>query len=285
MTTLLFGLIVLWGVRETRPAELEGRPSLPVGERVRALWAEPILLAFTGLALVFGTVYAQSHITLPVDMAAHGMTPEQYGLVIAINGALIVILGIPASNAARRWPRFGALAVAGLLLGIGFGLPAVVASLGGYAISVSIWTLGRSAPPPWPLPSWPTWRRSTSEVCIRACWGGLGLAFSPPVLGGWIYEARGRRRCGLLPAGRHPALLRLPDPGAGRPAANGGRSEARRKSRREEGRSGGRRLGFDGRLGDQALPGAVVQDEDPATEIAARMPHNTRPSWGCSYPG
>jgi MFS family permease len=193
VTTLLFGLIVLWGVRETRPAELEGRPSLPVGERVRALWAEPILLAFTGLALVFGTVYAQSHITLPVDMAAHGMTPEQYGLVIAINGALIVILGIPASNAAQRWPRFGALAVAGLLVGIGFGLPAVVASLGGYALSVSIWTLGEIAAatvaPSVVADLAPIDKRGLYQGVFGAAWG---LAFlTGPVLGGWIYERRG----------------------------------------------------------------------------------------------
>ena len=136
LTTFLFGLIVLWGVRETRPAELEGRLSTPVGERVRALWAEPVLLAFTGLALLFGTIYAQGHVTLPVDMSAHGLTPEQYGLAVALNGALIVVLGIPASNVAPRWPRFGALAIAGLLLGIGFGLPAIVTTFGGYALSV-----------------------------------------------------------------------------------------------------------------------------------------------------
>lgn len=193
LTTLLFGLIVWWGVRETRPAELEGRPSLPVGERVRALWAEPVLLAFTGLALVFGTIYAQSHVTLPVDMAANGLSPEQYGLVIAINGALIVILGIPASNAARRWPRFGALAIAGLLLGIGFGLPAVVASFGGYALSVAIWTLGEIAgatvAPSVVADLAPIDKRGLYQGVFGAAWG---LAFlTGPVLGGWIYQTRG----------------------------------------------------------------------------------------------
>jgi MFS family permease len=193
LTTLVFGLIVLWGVRETRPAELEGRPSLPIGERARALWAEPVLLAFTGLALAFGTVYAQSHVTLPVDMAAKGLNPEQYGLVIAINGALIVVLGIPASNSARRWPRFGALAIAGLLLGIGFGLPAVVTSLGGYALSVAIWTLGEIAgatvAPSVVADLAPIDKRGLYQGVFGAAWG---LAFlTGPVLGGWVYQSWG----------------------------------------------------------------------------------------------
>jgi len=193
LTTFLFGLIVLWGVRETRPADLEGRLSTPVGDRLRALWAEPVLLAFTGLALLFGTIYAQGHVTLPVDMSAHGLTPEQYGLAVALNGALIVVLGIPASNAAPRWPRFGALAIAGLLLGIGFGLPAIVTTFGGYALSVGIWTLGEiigaTVAPSVVADLAPIDKRGLYQGVFGAAWG---LAFfTGPVLGGWIYQTRG----------------------------------------------------------------------------------------------
>jgi MFS family permease len=193
VTTLLFGVIVMLGVHETRPAELSGRVSIPVGERFQALWREPILLAFTGLALVFGTIYAQAHVTLPVDMSAHGLTPEQYGLAIAVNGALIVILGIPASNAAPRWPRFAAMAVAGLLLGIGFGLPAIITTFAGYAFSVVIWTLGEIAgatvAPSVVADLAPVDKRGLYQGVFGAAWG---LAFlTGPVLGGWIYQEQG----------------------------------------------------------------------------------------------
>lgn len=193
LTTFLFGLIVLAGVRETRPAELQGHQALPIGDRVRAISAEPVLLAFTGLALVFGTIYAQGHVTLPVDMSAHGLTPEQYGLAVALNGALIVILGIPASNAAPRWPRFGALAVAGLLLGVGFGLPAIVTSFAGYGLSVAIWTLGEiigaTLAPSVVSDLAPIDKRGLYQGVFGAAWG---LAFfAGPVLGGWIYQTQG----------------------------------------------------------------------------------------------
>jgi MFS family permease len=193
VTTLLFGLIVLWGVRETRPSELSGRASLPLGDRARALWHEPILLAFTGLALLFGTIYAQAHVALPVDMSANGLTPEQYGLAIALNGALIVVLGIPASNAAPRWPRFGALAIASLLLGIGFGLPAVATTFAGYALSVAIWTLGEigaaSVAPAVVADLAPIDKRGLYQGIFGAAWG---LSFlTGPVIGGWIYQEQG----------------------------------------------------------------------------------------------
>src|SRR3972149_11321930 len=85
LTTFLFGLIVLWGVRETRPAELEGRLSKPVGERVRALWAEPVLLAFTGLARLVGASYG-----LPAIVTTFG----GYALSVGI-WALCETIGAP----------------------------------------------------------------------------------------------------------------------------------------------------------------------------------------------
>jgi len=193
LTTFVFGLIVWIGVRETRPAELQGGIPLGLGERLRALRREPILLAFTGLALLFGTVYMQGHVTLPIDMLSNGLTPEQYGLAVAINGALIVVLGLPASNAAPRWPRFQVMAASGLLLGIGFGLPALLTTFGGYALSVVVWTLGEiggaTIAPAIVSDLAPADKRGLYLGVFGAAWG---LAFlTGPVVGGWIYQNHG----------------------------------------------------------------------------------------------
>lgn len=193
LTTFLFGLIVLWGVKETRPAELGGHPAMPVRERARAILSEPVLLAFAGLGLLFGTIYNQAHVTLPISMRSSGLGPEQYGLVVAVNGALVVLLGIPASHAAPRWPRFSALAVAGVLLGIGFGLPAVVTTFSGYALSVAIWTLGEIAgatvAPAVVADLAPVDRRGLYQGVFGAAFGLASL--TGPVLGGWIYQNLG----------------------------------------------------------------------------------------------
>lgn len=193
LTTFLFGLIVLWGVPETRPAELTSGTASGLSDRVRALRSEPVLLAFTALALLFGTIYAQGHVTLPVDMRANGLGPEMFGLAASINGALIVVLGLPASNSAGRWPRFTAMAVAGMLLGVGFGLPAVVTTFAGYALSVAVWTLGEIAgatvAPSIVADLAPADRRGLYQGVFGAAWG---LSFlTGPILGGWIYQTFG----------------------------------------------------------------------------------------------
>ena len=144
-TTFAFGLIVLAGVRETRPLEAHTASKSPLWRRLRQLGASPLMLLFCALALAFGMIYMQAHVALPVDMAAHGLGPEAYGLAIAVNGMLIVLLGLPASHAAVRWPRFGAMAVAAALTGAGFGLTGLAGSLPLFALSIGVWTMGEIA--------------------------------------------------------------------------------------------------------------------------------------------
>ncbi len=68
LTTLVFGLIVYFGIRETRPVEIQDDKQTTINERLVQLKEEPILLLFSLLALFFGVVYMQGFVTLPVDM-------------------------------------------------------------------------------------------------------------------------------------------------------------------------------------------------------------------------
>ncbi|HEY5670768.1 MAG TPA: MFS transporter [Anaerolineales bacterium] len=193
ITTFIFGLIVLWGVRETRPAEAQITTRTAVRDRITKLGQEPLLLLFAGLALVFGMIYMQGYVTLPVDMQANGMRPDQYGLVISVNGALIVLLSIPVSNSAVRWPRFTALAAAALLMGMGYGLTAISSTMLLYAISVAIWTLGEIAG----AAVAPSVVADLSPVELRGLYQGVfgaawGLSFFVgPMIGGWVLEHLG----------------------------------------------------------------------------------------------
>ena len=193
LTTFVFGLIVLWGVRETRPAEVKHTAGTPLRERVAQLGQEPLLLLFSGLALALGTVYMQGYVTLPVDMRAHGMRPDQYGVALSVNGALIVLLSLPFSNVVTRWPRFGVLAVASLLLGLGYGLTAFASTLPLYALTVAVWTLGEIAA----SAVAPAVVADLSPVALRGLYQGVfgaawGLAFFVgPILGGWVLERLG----------------------------------------------------------------------------------------------
>lgn len=145
LTTLLFGLIVLFGIRETRPAEAHHTAHVSFNERMSQLKREPILLIFSLLALFFGIVYMQSYVALPLDMGAHGLGPENYGAAIATNGFLIILVTIPISNMAVKWHRFRTMAIAAAFAGVGFGFTALADTLPLLMISVAIWTVGEIA--------------------------------------------------------------------------------------------------------------------------------------------
>src|SRR5688572_7125033 len=111
LTTAAFGFIVLLGIHETRPAEARHSSHISLSERLSQLKRAPILLMFSFITLFFGVIYTQGYVTLPLDMEAHGLGPEQYGTAIAVNGFLIILVTIPVSNMAAKWPRFETVAI------------------------------------------------------------------------------------------------------------------------------------------------------------------------------
>jgi MFS family permease len=191
ITTLIYGLIVYWRVPETQPTEAVHAARVPIQIRIKQLGREPILLLFAVLTLVFGTIYMQGNVTLPLDMQSHGLGPSDYGLAIAVNGALIVLVTLQLSQLVTRWPRFGAMALAALLLGVGFGITELARDLPVFAFSVIIWTLGEiigaTVAPVIIADLAPVELRGLYQGIFGSAWG-LSF-FIGPLLGGWIYES------------------------------------------------------------------------------------------------
>jgi len=194
LTTAICGIIVLLGIRETRPAEAHHATHTNLGERIGQLKREPILLLFSLLTLFFGIVYMQGYVTLPLDMQSNGLGPQQFGATIAINGFLIILVTIPISNMATHWPRFETIAVSAVLLGFGFGFTALANTLPLYMVSVGIWTLGEIAA----TSVAPAIIADLSPVELRGLYQGIfgsawGLAyFIGPLTGGWVFEHLGK---------------------------------------------------------------------------------------------
>ncbi len=190
LTTAAFGFIVLFGIRETRPAEAHHASHIRMSERIFQLKRAPILLIYSVITLFFGSVYMQGNVTLPVDMQAHGLGPAAYGAAIAVNGFLIILTTIPVSNMAAKWPRFETVAAAAVLMGLGFGFTALATNLPMFALSVAIWTVGEIAA----TSVGPTIIADLSPVELRGLYQGIfgaawGLSyFVGPLAGGWIYE-------------------------------------------------------------------------------------------------
>lgn len=97
----------------------------PDGGRGRGVWAElrarPAVLVLLVAILVVDVIYRQQYTTFPLHLAAHGFDTGVYGLIIALNGAVILVLELPAAVALRSRPPLRVVGVGLLLVGAGYG--------------------------------------------------------------------------------------------------------------------------------------------------------------------
>jgi MFS family permease len=138
-TSVIAGVVIWAMVPESRPAVDDGtprRPLLPVALR------DTVFLLMILLQVGYATIYFQGYSTLPLAMADDGLPSSTYGLVIALNGVVIVLLQPFLGKRLAKYDRPKLLAVSMLVVGLGFGLGAAVDDWWGYGLSVVVWTIG-----------------------------------------------------------------------------------------------------------------------------------------------
>ncbi|MFI2607288.1 MDR family MFS transporter [Kitasatospora sp. NPDC018619] len=144
LTTLVCAVVIFVRIPETRPQAATG-PDGPAEPPVSLLsvFRDAPFMALVGLTLLLALVFQQGSTTLAVDMGASGITSTEYGLVIGLNGLLIVVLQIPLTRWMEGRSRTGLLITSCLLTGWGFGLAALAGSSAWlFALSVAVWTVG-----------------------------------------------------------------------------------------------------------------------------------------------
>ncbi|MGC9543192.1 MDR family MFS transporter [Streptomyces sp. UG1] len=99
-------------------------------------------MGVVGLSFLVALIFQQGSVGLPIAMGDAGFSPADYGLAIALNGVLIVALQIPVTRLIERRDTARILVVSSLLAGYGFGLTAFAGSVGVFALTVCVWTLG-----------------------------------------------------------------------------------------------------------------------------------------------
>ncbi len=167
-----------------------------------------VLLAF---------VYFQQLATLPLHVRASGLSNAQFGLLLSLNGVLLVIFELPLSSWTMHRPQRQMIGLGFLLVGLGFGLTAMAHSFATLALTVAIWTAGEMVAAPVSY----AYVADIAPQDMRGRYQGLyGLAFGSgaiigPALGTFLYSLSPTAfwsLCGAL--GLVSALLAL----AGRPA-------------------------------------------------------------------
>ncbi|MEW2397812.1 MFS transporter [Streptomyces sp. NPDC046862] len=139
--TMACAVVVFAKLPESRPvpgAKGPGdRPEVGLGTVLR----DGRFMAVVGLSFMVALIFQQGSVGLPVAMGEAGFTPADYGLAIALNGVLIVVLQIPVTRFIEHRDPRRLLVLSSVLAGYGFGLTAFAGSVGVFALTVCVWTL------------------------------------------------------------------------------------------------------------------------------------------------
>jgi len=138
-TSVLFGLIAL--------------AALPRGLRIRqeeAGWRSDIktlardrkFLRVLGGAFVIALVFLQISSTFSLQVTRSGFPAATYGVMLSLNGVLVVFCELPLTSLTRRFPSRVVMGAGYLLIGAGFSLNAFAHSIPVLAACVVLFTFG-----------------------------------------------------------------------------------------------------------------------------------------------
>ncbi|MFC4014837.1 MDR family MFS transporter [Nonomuraea purpurea] len=137
VSSVVFAVLVWRAVPETRPQARESAGGFGVVLRDRTMVG--FTLAMLGMALV----YSQTMTMLPVAMTnVVKLTPGQFGLAMALNGVLIVLVQPLVSGWLGRRDPARTLALGVAVMGAGFAMTAFVTDTLGLAATLVVWTAG-----------------------------------------------------------------------------------------------------------------------------------------------
>ena len=200
-TMLAYALVVWVAIPETRPAEAEGTLRQPI--RLGVALSDGTLVAVALATLFVGLGFFQLFTVLPLTMKADGLSELDYGLIVSINGGLIVLMGLPVAAWAGHRMLSWTLPASVALIGVGLAMHAPAHTFWIYALGAVVWTLGEMAF----LPVVPTVVSRLAPVHLRGSYQGVyhagwGLAkMLGPLLGGLVLAGTGAPVLWLSAAG------------------------------------------------------------------------------------
>lgn len=142
LTTALYGVVVFLFVRESMPRPAERVEQVPFRQAIRQIAGDTDFVQFSVCHLISLIVFMQGFTTLPLYVRGLGFSKQEFGLMICINGILIVLLQMPVTHWLSRFDRAKIIVVGELFLAIGFGLTGFGQSAAWIVGTIMLWTLG-----------------------------------------------------------------------------------------------------------------------------------------------
>ena len=138
-TSLLYGVLAWFAL----PAGLRAaRAGGSLVETFRVLRRDRRFRQVLCASLAVGLVFVQVFSTMSLQITRSGFSPVIYGLIISLNGVLIVFCELPLTTFTKKFPARWMMAVGFALIGAGFASNAVARSLPLLALVVVLFTFG-----------------------------------------------------------------------------------------------------------------------------------------------
>ncbi|MGW6270779.1 MFS transporter [Streptomyces sp. NPDC055060] len=134
----VFGLLVWFAVPETRPTPAQRGTS----GSYRDVLADRAMLAFAGVVVLYAVVFQQAFATLPLVMARHGLSGDVYGMVMAVNGIVLILVQPLIGHRLGAFDKSRVLATGFVLAAGGNALVAAASAGPAFALAVAVWSLG-----------------------------------------------------------------------------------------------------------------------------------------------
>ena len=156
ITTAAYGAVILFSVKETlgaktiadtdqdsqREAEPHAGKQVSLGAALAHIRRDPTFLGFCVSTFLMGIVFTQGFSTLPLHIRQSGYSNFQLGMLLSINGVMIVMLQLPMTHWLQRFNSMRVLITGGALIAIGFGSTGLGFNAATLAATIVIWTLG-----------------------------------------------------------------------------------------------------------------------------------------------
>ncbi|MFR9779354.1 MFS transporter [Micromonospora sp. MS34] len=142
---LLFGVVVAVLLRDApQPRSDQNDADTHASQAVgyRQALADRTLVRFLLMTVVAEFVYIQSTVGLPLHVSDVGLSARDFGLLIGLNGLLVLVLELPTTAAVARYRPEHVLAVGNLLVGVGLALTGFMTHMVLLSATVLMWTLG-----------------------------------------------------------------------------------------------------------------------------------------------
>jgi MFS family permease len=185
LTTLAYGLVVLFLMPETRPPAHAPARETKTAEAAPNPWRDGVFLSVCFSSVLFSMVFFADLTVLPLTVTVSAGYPATvYGLLVGLNGLLIALFEMSVVAALQGRRRLRVAALGALVCGVGYGLTGLLLHWSWFLVVILLATAGEILTSPQQMAFVADWAppraRGRYLAVYQATWS-VSLALNPIV--------------------------------------------------------------------------------------------------------